>query len=353
MWAVNPELLTLMAGFIGGVVLGLAARLGRFCTLGAIEDAVFGAGMRRLRVWGTAIGVAMLGVALLSLAGLFDPSASFYLTNPVPLVSTLIGGLSFGLGMALVGTCGFGCLARLGGGDLSGLIVFLVIGMTGYIASSGAIGILRVTILPERATDSAQSGMAHMLGAGIGVAAWVPLAICAVGLLFLATSLTWRDRLCGLAVGFVVAGGWAVTAWQNDQDFGETVVRSYSFVRPLGDTMIYAMTSSGTTLSFGVAGVVGTVIGACAGSLRLREFRWEACDDARTLKRQIVGAAFMGTGGVFAMGCTVGQGISAASVMAVSAPLFLITMFAGAWVGLQWLVRGSVIEPLREVLHLD
>ncbi len=349
----SVEWLSPLVGFGGGIVLGLAARLGRFCTLGAIEDAVFGAGVRRLRVWGLAIGVAMFGVVTLTLANMFDPAESFYLARPVPLISTVLGGVLFGLGMALVGTCGFGCLARLGGGDLSGLVVFLVIGITGYIASSGVIGVLRITILPEQATDAKRSGMAHLVSNASGLPAWAIMLMVAGVLLFLARPLAWRDRVCGLAVGLVVAVGWAVTTWQSEQDFGETVARSYSFVRPLGDTMIYAMTSSGTALTFGVAGVAGTVLGAMLGALKLDEFRWEACDDARTLKRQIIGASFMGTGGVFAMGCTVGQGISAASIMASSAPFFLLAMFIGAWIGLQWLVRGSVIGPLREVLHLE
>ena len=345
--------LTPLVGLLGGVVLGLAARLGRFCTLGAIEDAIFGAGTRRLRVWALAIAASIAGVAILDLVGLVDPAQSFYLSRPVPLVSTVFGGAMFGLGMAFVGTCGFGSLARLGGGDLSSLVVFLVIGVTGYIASGGFVGELRVSLLPERATLPGESSIAHFLAANGGVPVWlVSLAIAAL-LLTTARGLARRDILCGVAVGLAIIAGWAVTAWQSAEDFGETAIRSYSFVRPLGDTMIYAMTSSGTTLTFGVVGVAGTVLGAFLAALSTREFQWEACDDARTLKRQIVGAALMGTGGVFAMGCTVGQGISAASLLAVSAPVFLLAMFAGAWVGLQWLVRGTIIEPLREVLHLD
>jgi len=345
--------LTPLVGLSGGVVLGLAARLGRFCTLGAIEDAIFGAGTRRLRVWTLAIAVAVAGIAVLDLVGVLDPAQSFYLSRPVPLVSTVFGGALFGLGMALVGTCGFGSLARLGGGDLSSLVVFLVIGVTGYIASAGIVGELRVSLMPERIAVPSESGIAHFLSARSGMPAWlISLSIAAI-LSTSARALARRDVLCGLAVGSAILAGWAVTAWQSAEDFGETAIRSYSFVRPLGDTMIYAMTSSGTALTFGVAGVAGTVIGAVIGALWNGEFRWEACDDARTLKRQIVGAALMGTGGVFAMGCTVGQGISAASVLALSAPVFLLSMFAGAWIGLQWLVRGTVIGPLREALHID
>lgn len=340
-----------LLGFLGGVALGLAARVGRFCTLGAIEDAVFGAGTLRLRLWGMAIAVAVATVFALDALGAVRAGETFYLANPVPLLSTILGGLAFGVGMALVGTCGYGALARLGGGDLSGLVVFLVIGITGYIASSGALALPRILLFPPRATAPEQSGIAHALSALTGAPAW----IAGLGLaLALALICLRRERrlLWAPVIGLTIAAGWAVTSWMQQASFGETPVRSYSFVRPLGDTMIYAMTSSGTAISFGVAGVFGVIAGAALGALARREFRWEACDDAQTLKRQIVGASLMGIGGVFAMGCTVGQGLSAASVLAISAPVALASMFAGAWCGLQWLVRGSVWEPMRELLRL-
>ena len=341
-------------GCIGGIVLGLAARMGRFCSLGAIEDASFGAGTTRLATWGVAIAVAITGTALLDALHLVPVISVFYLTNPVPIISTVVGGFAFGVGMALVGTCGFGALARLGGGDLSGLIVALVIGMTGYIASSGAIGVLRARYLSEGPSVASDSGLAHALGSVTTVQAWlIALTVGAVFLLALLYHLrgNLRARFWGGAVGLVIVSGWAATAWQADVSFGETIIRSHSFVRPVGDSMIYVMTSSGTAFSFGVASVIGVIIGAAIGALLKREFRWEACDDARTLKRQILGAALMGVGGVFSLGCTVGQGLSAASVLAFSAPIAIASMMAGAWCGLRWLVNGSILEPMREIFR--
>lgn len=351
----TADWLTQLVGCIGGIVLGLAARLGRFCSLGAIEDATFGAGTARLATWGLATSIAIVGATLLGAINLIPLASVFYLTNPVPILSTVLGGFIFGIGMALVGTCGFGALARLGGGDLSGFIVVLVIGMTGYAASSGAIGVLRAHYLGEEPNTAAETGIGQLIS---GLTGFSPFAIAlGIGLMSL-TAMLYRLRgerrliFCGVAVGFVVVIGWAATAWQNDVSFGETQIRSYSFVRPLGDTMIYLMTSSGTSFSFGAASVTGVIIGAAVGAIRIGEFRWEACDDARTLKRQILGAALMGTGGVFSLGCTVGQGLSAASVLALSAPIAILSMIAGAWCGLQWLVNGSVIEPMREALRL-
>jgi uncharacterized membrane protein YedE/YeeE len=43
----------------------------------------------------------------------------------------IFGGIMFGIGMALVGTCGFGAVVRLGGGSLRALVVLTVIGLDG------------------------------------------------------------------------------------------------------------------------------------------------------------------------------------------------------------------------------
>ncbi len=343
------------SGFLGGVILGLAARLGRFCTLTAFEDAIFGGGTRRLRMWALAIGVSILGVLALQAGGWFSPADSFYLTAPVPVISTIGGGFVFGLGMALVGTCGYGSLARFGGGDLSGLVTILVIAITGYFASTGALGMLRNAYLPPESASAAEAGVSHMAANALGLAPWaVSLMISGVLIAFALgrRNVEWPSMIWAAIVGMVIAAGWAVTAWHFQVSFGEAAMRSFSYVRPMGDAVIYTMTSSGTKFGFGAASVFGVIIGAFIGALIRREFRWEACDDARTLKRQILGAVCMGAGGIFALGCTVGQGLSAASVLALSAPIAIAAMFCGAWCGLQWLVRGSVIGPLLEVLRL-
>ena len=104
--------------------------------------------------------------------------------------------------------------------------------------------------------------------------------------------------------------------------------------------MLYAMTSSGNSISFGTGSVVGVIIGAFLGSLFKRHFRWEACDDPRELRRQILGAALMGIGAVVAVGCSVGQCLSAFSVLAFSAPVTLACIMAGAAIGLRQLILG-------------
>ncbi len=342
-WVDEPTLAALF-GLGGGVLLGLAARLGRFCTLGAIEDALYGDSLVRMRMWAVAIAMAVALASGLTALSLLDPGDSFYLAQGWNLWGAVAGGLVFGYGMALAGNCGYGALARLGGGDMRSFVIVLVMGLAAYVTLSGPLSGLRVALFaPNSATGA--SGIGHALSGLTGL----PLALCGV---LIATAILvaalWPraepmpigGALWGGAVGLAVAGGWAGTAWLHRAGFDALPVVSHTFSAPLGETMLYAMTSSGSALSFGVGSVAGVLVGAFAGSLWKGHFRWEACEDPRELKRQILGAALMGWGAVTAAGCSIGQGISAFSVLAYSAPITLAAIGLGAALGLRQLISG-------------
>ena len=50
-YGLEPAQLAALIGLGGGVLLGLAARLGRFCTLGAIEDMLYQGSDTRMRMF--------------------------------------------------------------------------------------------------------------------------------------------------------------------------------------------------------------------------------------------------------------------------------------------------------------
>jgi hypothetical protein len=144
----------------------------------------------------------------------------------------------------------------------------------------------------------------------------------------------------GMAVGATVSAALAGTQWVADRSLGAVPVETFTFAAPLGESILFAMTASGSTVSFGIGAVVGVWLGAFLGSLLRGLFRWEACEDPRELRRQILGAGLMGAGAAVAMGCTIGQGVSAMSVLAYGAPLTFISIILGAAVGLRQLIQG-------------
>ncbi|MEE9388765.1 MAG: YeeE/YedE family protein [Paracoccaceae bacterium] len=335
-----------LIGLFGGMLIGIASRMGRFCTLGAIEDMLYQHNTVRMRMWLVGIGTAIIGTFSLMTLGLLDAQNTVYLSFGWNPISTILGGLLFGYGMALVGTCGFGALSRLGGGDLRSFVIVLVMGIAAYITLSGPLAQLRVTLLPIPVADGpVPPGIAHLLGNMTGLS---PHAIgLAIGAMILAGALASRKFIArpkevfwGAVVGLAVISGWAGTQWIRANGFSALPIESHTFSAPLGDTIIYTMTSSGNSINFGVGSVIGVVFGAFLATLFKKEFRWEACEDHRELRRQIAGATFMGVGAVLAFGCTIGQGISAFSVLAYGAPVALISIIAGAAFGLHQLIIG-------------
>lgn len=336
-----------LVGLVGGVMLGLAARLGRFCTLGAIEDMLYAGSSVRMRMWGIAIGTAMVGTFALMQAGLLDaPAATYFQFGWVPWAS-VAGGLIFGYGMALAGNCGFGALARLGGGDLRSFVIVLVMGLAAYVAISGPLAKLRIMAFPMRPLDPNETppGIAHYVESLTGLSA--PVFGMALGAVIIAAMFTSADMrkartkaLWSAVAGLAVVVGWAGTQWIATTGFAPIPVESHTYSAPLGDTILYLMTASGSTLNFGVGSVAGVLAGAFIGSALKGHFRWEACEDPRELKRQIGGAVLMGFGAVIAFGCSIGQGLSAFSILYAGAPVTFLAIMAGAALGLRHLISG-------------
>lgn len=351
----EPHILMAICGFGLGTVAGLAARGADFCTYRAIEDWWVTGRNTRLRTWALSIIVAMVAVQLLFATDMARIDESFYLAPSLGWGGAIIGGLLFGWGMAMVGTCGFGVLVRLGSGDMRAVLLFLVMGLSAYMAARGLTALGRVWALePLRLdmTGSGGQGLGHLLGVATGMApgsAGLLLALV-VGVPVLAWCF--RDAafrgsgygvLSGVAVGLAVAGGFATTGILGNDDFDPQRVESLTYVLPPGETIQYLLTFTGAEINFGIGVTLGTVFGALVTTATRTGFRLEVYDDVREMRRHLLGAFLMGFGGVAALGCTVGQGISGMSTLAVSAPLALASIFAGAVLGIRYLMTGSLL----------
>ncbi|WP_050526934.1 YeeE/YedE family protein [Pseudorhodobacter aquimaris] len=329
-----------LAGLIAGVVLGLSARLGDFCTLGALESALYGEDQRRLRLWGVVLAVAIFGTHLAAAAGMIDIGGTFYHQIAWNPLASIAGGLLFGYGMAMAGNCGFGALVRFGGGDLRSLVVVVVMGIFAFVALSGPLAPMRDALFPQMDATGPQ-GITHTLG----MPPLITAGVVSLGLLIWALAHPGlrgspRQLMWGVAAGAAVVWSFAATTWLADESFGAVQVEGLSFTAPLGRTLIWLMTSTAGGISFSVGTVCGVMLGALAGSLWRGLFRWEACEDPRELGRQVSGAAMMGVGGVTALGCSVGQGVSAFATLAWSGPVTLAAIALGAMFGLRRLIGG-------------
>jgi uncharacterized membrane protein YedE/YeeE len=335
-------------GFAAGAMAGAAARYGRLCTMSAIEDAIVGRDSRALKAWGLALAVAIAatqgGVAL----GAIDLAGSVYLAGRLHPIAAVAGGLVFGLGMTLVGTCGFGLLVRAGGGDLRAATAALVVGMAAMAATVGVLAPLREWIVSFGAVtldahgDATLAGLvSRIAGRPAGLAAALAVA-CVLALLCVTDRRLWlRPRLIGSAVllGLSIAFGWWTTT-NAVQLLTLDRPESLSFVAPVGRALLQLMIEPFRNIGFGVAAVVGVVAASAGVAIWRGDVRWEAFDDAVEMRRHLLGGVLMGFGGVMAQGCTIGQGLSAASTLAFSAPLFFAGVIVGAKLGFWHLLDG-------------
>ena len=351
-----------LSGLVLGIVMGATARRARFCTFGAVEDYILIGKTDRLRAWCLAIAVAIIGVQLLYFFDLARISQVFYLTPIFGLLGAVVGGLLFGLGMSMVGTCGFGVIVRAAGGDLKSLCNFIILAIAGYMTARGVFSVFRNELIDRFDLHLAPlkgQGIPHFIEWFIGVensAVWLIVGLVAGGLLFYFCfkdknfRCSTRDVVAGFLIGLSVVGAFFATGHLGDDPFEEIRVQAISYVLPLGDSLIYLMTYSGAVLTFPVALVMGTFLGSFIVAYWCNELRFESYDGVREMRRHLLGAIAMGAGGITAHGCTIGQGISGVSTLALSPMIALISIFIGASFGLHWVLSGSLKEAFDSLL---
>ncbi|MDX2158783.1 MAG: YeeE/YedE family protein [Hyphomicrobiaceae bacterium] len=344
----------IVAGFLCGVIAGGAARYGRLCSMSAIEDALVGQDYRGASAWLLAVSVAGLATLALVTVGLADVGASLYGSPRLHLLGVAGGGAIFGLGMTLAGTCSFGLIVRAGSGDLAAAVSALVVGILAYAVTAGVLAPMRAALLDIGVLDLSAIGggtldaiAAHWVGLPTARAMVAIVLLLLAGLVVADRRMRQRPRLLAGAIllGLTVAAGWAVTT-VGVRELSATRVESLSFVAPVGRALLQTMALPFRGVGFGVASVIGVFVASMAVAAARRELRWEAFDDPTEMRRHLAGAALMGVGGVLAQGCTIGQGLSAASVLALSAPLFVIAVLAGARIGLSYLIEGTALWRL-------
>jgi hypothetical protein len=208
----------------------------------------------------------------------------------------------------------------------------------------GAIGIVRLRVVEPLSFDLEESQRIPLL-LGLSGRTATALALTSAMVLAIGALMTSRHKdsrlmlATGFAIGALVVLGWWATGVAGFEPLDTRRIESFSFVAPLADTILYLLLSSGIKPDFPVGAVLGVITGAFLAALTAGHFRWEAPDDARELRRHILGAALMGAGGVAALGCTIGQGITGISTLSLTSLLAIASIFAGARLGLYWLVE--------------
>jgi uncharacterized membrane protein YedE/YeeE len=360
----NLPLMVAGLAFVLAFVFGAVANRVNFCTMGAVADIVNFGDWRRMRMWVLAIAVAIAGTGVLAAAGLIDTAKTIYTVPQVRWLSAVAGGFLFGFGMTLASGCGSKTLIRAGAGNLKSVIVMVVLGVSAYMTLKGLFAVWRVNALDPWSFNVAGLGaatadlpaLAVAFGAPAAAKLAVPFVLAAALAAFVFKDGPFRATremiVGGVVIGLVIVGGWYVSghvgymsedpATLEEKFFASNSGRmeSFTFVAPVAYTLELLLLWTDTTriVTFGIAGVLGMLAGSAAYALASRSFRWEGFGSVEDVGNHIVGAILMGFGGVTALGCTIGQGITGVSTLAVGSFLALAAIIMGSVVALRYQV---------------
>ncbi|MDA9531002.1 MULTISPECIES: YeeE/YedE family protein [unclassified Bradyrhizobium] len=341
----------IFAGLVIGLVYGAVGLLSGFCLMSSMRGFLAEGDGRLVRSYALAIAVAIAASQFLAGNGMVDLGRSIYLQQSFSVPVLFLGGLLFGYGMVLSNGCGSRALVLLGRGNLRSFVVVIVLAIAAQMTLKGLIAPARIALVQaSQTTVSANSlpSVLAMLGLTESLSRALAAAATVVALMLFAFAHPAFRRspgqiVAGVVVGLLVAGGWYVTGCLGADDFNPVPVTSLTFIAPIADSLQYAMLSTGLTLNFGIATVAGVFAGSLVTALATGRFKLEGYSSPRHMLRSGSGAALMGIGGVMAFGCSIGQGLTGVSTLALGSFVALAGILLGTTAGLHGALR---VQPL-------
>ena len=370
------EVATQLLIYIGilGFILGFVVTKTNFCTMGAVSDWVNIGDLSRFKSWMLAAAIAILGVAILNFLSFFDINDSRipYRNSLLAWPRYIIGGLMFGIGMTYASGCGNKVLIRVGGGNLKSLVVLIVAGIMAYVMTrTDFYGIIFHSWMNPISLDLAQIGILDQSlptiissifsinnSADFNLILGIIVSSIMIFMIFKSGKFiqNFDNVFGGFIVGLVIVMAWLLTGgvigqeWIEANDFLDDPLpsvgmQSFTFINPMGETLIFAGNAADSYyLTFGVTALLSVIFGAFVYSVLSNNFRIEWFLSKQDFIRHIIGAVLIGVGGVLAMGCTIGQGVTGISTLAIGSLITLIFIILGAAITMKVEFYNAVYE---------
>jgi hypothetical protein len=337
----EPRTVLLIGALVVGAGFGVIARLSAFCFRSAVLELLARRIGFQVRAWAVAVATAIAATQIMVWTGIVDVSGSIYLSTSLMWLTLIVGGVLFGIGMILARGCGARHMVLLASGNLRSAVVLSVLGIVAYMTLRGILAIPRTALEGVGTLDLEALGYgSQSLAAFSGGSEIVPLAVTGV-FIAIAVAVALRNGLdhrawpvlTGLGVGALIAAGWYVTGVLGFDEFEPVRTESLTFTAPVGNAIQYLMTYTGASADFGIVAVAGVIVGAFAIAVVRGEWVLQGFETPHQLLRYTLGGALMGFGGVLALGCTVGEGLSGLSTLSVGSILAVVSIVIGAFIG--------------------
>jgi uncharacterized membrane protein YedE/YeeE len=328
-----------LSGLFVGMLFGFALQRGRFCMNSAIRDVILLKDNTLLKAVFAAILTAMVGFALLELAGLIkmSPSAFFWGAH-------LVGGTLFGVGMVLAGGCASGVTYRVGEGVVGAFAAAIGLATSASFTVLGFLAPIKDYL--QKSTKimvgEANPTLANIFGLPHWVVAFGIAVISVVVWVFVAsknkeTSETkskasffkkffkngWGWLAAGIVIGLI-----NILAFYTSTLAG----RSYALGITSGWVGIVKVLIGvpEAKLGWGDYLILGIIIGALIAALLASEFkiRWPGW---KTIGQTFGGGLLMGFGAITSGGCNVGHILSGLPQLGIGSIVGSIFIVLGAW----------------------
>ncbi len=327
------------------MLFGFVLQRGGFCGSALLSSVWLQKDHRGLLAIGFAIAVSMAGFAVLVALGQVVPNP-----NPMRLLSAVVGGLVFGVGMVLAGGCVTGTLFKAGEGSFTSMLALVGIAVGTTSTNVGLLAPLKSWLVVATRELRPPAGLHDLLGVSYPVAAGAMAALLLASLISIhsvtsrrasrpllpppSTLLhgSWPAVVAGSAVGVV---GW----------LGYLASSSAGRNYPLGATG--GVREAFTTLvsgelphnSWTILLVAGTLLGSAISALLRKGWKLRSADP-ETLLFALLGGLLVGIGATIGRGCFIGNMVSGVALLSLHSAIFaLCTVFAN-WATTILYLRG-------------
>lgn len=322
-----------------GIIFGCILQHFGSCFVSSASDPILTGSTAQLR--GILIGIltASLGITVFKYLswGEFD-----YMSVTAISIPLIVGAFLFGIGMVVAGCCASGMFVRLAEGYTTHLITIACV-IAGYLFSTTHYESIWAPLIIDAPTVFLPEKLGWFWGVTVNII--IILLIYYIAFKWekfqTAPASTSASYLTGgvflgifsIAHYVILESGWSITGafyWLNDiTDMFRDGATSSSLSSE--ELRIVAIGSNLRN--------IGLFIGALISSLMFSSFKVRHIDSIKQILRSLLGGLLMGYGAGIAGGCNITAFFTAAASLSLSAWIFMIFLFLGAFVGIKILFR--------------